>query len=280
MQSTAMSHRQAKRARQEARKGEGVPRRPNAPIRRLLRQEVAFGCPVEGCGNPYLTYHHFDPPFHVRPHNNPDGIIALCHEHHDKERAWTIDDFRAMKRAGYRRNSIQGRFEWMKRDILTIAGGNAYYKNSAAEITSTRFGPLLWYNRDEQNRLLLNLRMLHTAASTGTVLLEDNDWTVLGAPLDVESPPNGSFLSVSFPSGDKMSIQFSEQESSAHICDEYGFDAGRLDQICAFPIVTAEVTMAVGGTDLKFGPHASRLPGNTVVSSAILAFNTYGWVIP
>jgi hypothetical protein len=43
----------------------GLPRRPPMDVIRLLRSEVGFCCPVEGCGNPYLTWHHFDPPRRV-----------------------------------------------------------------------------------------------------------------------------------------------------------------------------------------------------------------------
>jgi hypothetical protein len=32
-------------------------------MKRLLRKEVHFGCPVDACGSPFLTYHHFDPPY-------------------------------------------------------------------------------------------------------------------------------------------------------------------------------------------------------------------------
>jgi hypothetical protein len=35
--------------------------RPRTPqeIEKLLRREVNFGCPVPGCGSPWLKYHHF-----------------------------------------------------------------------------------------------------------------------------------------------------------------------------------------------------------------------------
>jgi hypothetical protein len=39
---------------------------------------------LETCGNPYLEYHHFDPSVHVKPHNDPRGMIALCAQHHKK----------------------------------------------------------------------------------------------------------------------------------------------------------------------------------------------------
>src|SRR5918912_315690 len=36
-----------------------VNRTPPAAVRRELRREVGFGCPVPDCGNPYLYWHHF-----------------------------------------------------------------------------------------------------------------------------------------------------------------------------------------------------------------------------
>lgn len=58
-------------------------RNPPKSVLAELRKEVGFGCPVEGCGNPYLTWHHFDPPWSERHHHEPQGIIALCPEHHN-----------------------------------------------------------------------------------------------------------------------------------------------------------------------------------------------------
>ena len=50
-----------------------------ASVRRQLRQEVAFGCPV--CGNPFLEYHHIVP-WSEKQHNDPDHMVALCPTHH------------------------------------------------------------------------------------------------------------------------------------------------------------------------------------------------------
>lgn len=57
-------------------------RNPPQKVLRILRKEVNFGCPYPGCGKPVLSWHHFDPPWHIREHHNPKGMIALCPEHH------------------------------------------------------------------------------------------------------------------------------------------------------------------------------------------------------
>jgi hypothetical protein len=66
--------------------------RPLAEIRRQLRGEVGFGCPVEGCGSPYLTWHHFDPPWREREHHDADGMFALCLQHHKEADSGAFSD--------------------------------------------------------------------------------------------------------------------------------------------------------------------------------------------
>lgn len=56
-------------------------RTPPIEVRRQLRKEVNFGCPVDGCGIPYLTWHHFDPPWNEKEHHDPNGMLALCANH-------------------------------------------------------------------------------------------------------------------------------------------------------------------------------------------------------
>jgi hypothetical protein len=82
-----------------------IPRLVNC-YRKALRKEVGFGCPVKDCGNPYLTWHHFDPPWEIAKHkpkperHKVEGIIALCHSHHDEADAgaFTKEQLHALKR--------------------------------------------------------------------------------------------------------------------------------------------------------------------------------------
>ena len=50
-------------------------------VKRQLRQEVRFGCPV--CGCPILEYHHIIPWAELK-HNDPEHMIALCPTHHSQ----------------------------------------------------------------------------------------------------------------------------------------------------------------------------------------------------
>ncbi len=59
-------------------------RTPPIAVRRQLRREVGFGCSLPGCGVPYLTWHHFDPPWRQEHYHRVEGMIALCRDHADK----------------------------------------------------------------------------------------------------------------------------------------------------------------------------------------------------
>jgi hypothetical protein len=77
-----------------------------------LRKEVNFCCPIPDCNNVILTYHHFDPPWRVRQHNDPQGMIALCPVCHGFAEGgrWTNDQLRHFKKnpkqPGFVRNRL------------------------------------------------------------------------------------------------------------------------------------------------------------------------------
>jgi hypothetical protein len=240
-----------------ARDDSTVSRTPPTEVRRRLRREVGFGCPVAQCGNPYLEYHHFDPPWEEEHHHDPARMIALCATHHAKAGAWTVDQLRSMKNISPDRLDIRGRFEWMREDVLAVVGGNFFYETP--KMVVFRDEPMIWFERDEDRRLLLNLRMLTTSGLPRT-RLENNDWIIRGDPVDVESPPNGSRLRVRYENGDEICIRFREWAESEALHAVYP-RALELGSCLRFPLVTAEINVEVGGTDVKFGPTTTRLPG-------------------
>lgn len=248
-------------------------RTPPVAVRRELRREVGFGCPVSGCGNPYLEYHHFDPPWEKEHHHDPTRMIALCAEHHAKAAAWTVDDFRAMKTIPADQPNVHGRFEWMREDVLAVIGGCYYYETP--NMVVFRGEPMIWFERDERRRLLLNFRVL-TASGQPRTRLDNNDWIIRGNPADVESPPNGSRLRVRYDNGDDLSIRFREWEDAEVLGREYP-RALDLGQSLRFPLVTVELTFEVGGTDIRFGPTTTRLGGSTL--NLVVAYGTNGLVI-
>lgn len=128
----------------------------NIPInvRRELRKEVNFGCPVRKCGNPYLTYHHFDPPFHVEEHHRPEGMIALCAHHHNAAEggAFTDDQLRALKLNPYI-NLVEGRFDWLRNNLALSIGGNLFVKSYSPITINGK--SIVWFERDDEDYLCL-----------------------------------------------------------------------------------------------------------------------------
>jgi hypothetical protein len=106
-------------------------RDPPRAIAAALRREVNFGCPVrfangEGCGSPVLTYHHFDPPWAENHQHNPDGMIALCPEHHDRADGgnWTRQQLREFKKHPYVDDVVKCRWPWTAEKLVMQFGPN------------------------------------------------------------------------------------------------------------------------------------------------------------
>lgn len=94
-------------------------------VKRILRSEVNYGCPVPSCGSPLLTWHHFDPPWHIKPHHNPEGMIALCTTHHPMADAGTfsVEQLRQFKQNPNALDTIKNKFEWYPEKCLIRLGG-------------------------------------------------------------------------------------------------------------------------------------------------------------
>lgn len=99
-------------------------RTPPAAVRRQLRQEVGFACPVAGCGNIFLEYHHFDPPWSEQKHHEPAGMIALCTRCHPAADGgfWSKGQLAAMKKPAPHEG--QGRMRWGCKELAVSIGGN------------------------------------------------------------------------------------------------------------------------------------------------------------
>ena len=106
-----------------------VSRTPSESIKGMLRQEVNFGCPVRsrggaGCGCPILTFHHFDPTWSEGQEHDPDGMIALCHTHHDQADGglWTNVQLREMKKNPFIDDVIKVPWPWNPETIVLKVG--------------------------------------------------------------------------------------------------------------------------------------------------------------
>jgi len=244
-----------------------VNRTPPLEVRRELRREVGFGCPVDGCGSPYLTWHHFDPPWNEHQHHDVAGMVALCREHHDKADAgaFTREQLRQLKTK--RADRVAGRFDWMRQDLLLVVGGNFYYRTPVP--VQFRGDPVVSTTRDEEGQLLVSLGML-TTSSESRLRMTENFWISEGRPSDLECPPSGRRIAVTYGNGDLLSIEFSGVSEPAELGTRYP-DASPERWQLTYPVMTVEVRMRVGGTPLEFGPTQTTLPGNNMMRGCFAA---------
>jgi hypothetical protein len=116
--------------RKRASKPNCLRREPDDDVKRKLRQDVGYVCPVPSCQSPYLEWHHFDPAWSELKHHNPDGMIALCRNHHPEADggAFTVEQLHDWKRAAgesFERTgfaSVGGAFNWMRRKVVVRFG--------------------------------------------------------------------------------------------------------------------------------------------------------------
>jgi hypothetical protein len=237
-----------------------VNRTPPIEIRRQLRREVRFGCPVPGCGNPYLEWHHFDPPWHVKEHHNPEGMIALCSRHHPvaDANAFTTEQIRKFKVDAEASSGVVGeRFQWMRNRLLAVVGGNHYLETYT--IFRYQGHPIIWFSRDEANQLLLNLHPLTTTPEP-RLIMEENFWLVHGNQEDLDCPPSGRLVHAKYPNGDEMRIEFFELENEDKLRQRYPDAHPKVYEI-ETPITVVEVMYRLADTTIDFGPRYTRLGG-------------------
>ncbi len=241
-------------------------RTPPAAVTRALRQEVGFGCPVPECGNPYLEWHHFDPPFHVEEHHRPEGMIALCAEHHKKADAgaFTREQLRELKLNRVNAERVRGSFDWLRNDLLAVVGGMFHYQTQ--KIIHVDGIEVVRLTRDAEGYLRLNVKMLSLSPDQRAVI-EDSDWLNIGKPADLESPPNGKRLRISYDTGDRLGVEFRVLDSADAAVERYGADVLRH---LAYPLTAVEVEMKVAGTSLELGPRETSTPGGNTFSGALI----------
>lgn len=233
-------------------------RTPPANVRRLLRKEVGFGCPVPDCANPYLEYHHFDPPWSEREHHDPEGMIALCTMHHKQADVGTFtnDQLRHMKETIAPDGVVRGRFNWMRNDILPVVGSNLW--PGTTKILRYNGFPIIWFRKDEAGFQRLNLRMLSTSGEP-RLLLDDNDWILKGCPTEFSSPPSGRLISARYANGDYLKVEFFELSSSDTAALRYPQVPPEYIADLRFPQTAVEVSATVAGAPISFTPQGLQI---------------------
>lgn len=169
-------------------------RNPPASVRRILREEVGFCCQVDGCGSPYLSYHHFDPPWASNEHHNPEGMIALCLHHHKEADVGTYSNsqLRDLKKTG-KQQTIKGRFNWKRERTLIIAGSN-YFIGSPIILEVNKVKQI-WFEKDENSNDVVNMD-LYSHDGRLVFQMRNNDWIVHPDFEDIESPPSAKWLKI------------------------------------------------------------------------------------
>lgn len=201
-------------------------RNPPREIIMQLLKEVNFGCPVQNCCNPYLEFHHFDPPWNISHHHNSAGMIALCSLHHRAADggAYTRQQLRELKKRQC--CDVTGRFEWRRNDLIMLLGGSIYKNfNNIISNTKTR-EKVIWVNRDDENNLLLNIDLnILLGSHLQRLKLLDNIWYLRGNPKEFRCPPSGKEIFSQYENGDKLWIRFDEITN-----------AEKLKSICVIPL--------------------------------------------
>jgi hypothetical protein len=233
-------------------------RNPPDDVKKKLREEVGFCCPVPECGKPYLEWHHFNPQWHIEEHHRPEGMIALCREHHIQadHGAFTVTQLQKLKTDGKRNWAlVKGRFNWMRNRILAVVGGNFYYET----MTIFQFGekPIIWLERDSHGYLLLNVNML-TNSGQPRACIQNNVWANTGGEEDIECPPCGKRIHICYPNGDMIKVEFVEINSLEDAKNRYS-DAPVDSWKIEFPITAIEVANVVAGTDLEFTARGTKV---------------------
>lgn len=245
-------------------------RRPPNEVTRALRKEVGFGCPIPGCGNPYLEWHHFDPPYAQEEHHRPEGMIALCAEHHKKADAgaYTAAQLRAFKGNRVNAEAVKGTFDWLRNDLLAVVGGNFYYET--LNVVRLDGQDVVWFHRDDDGYLRLNVQLLSLSPEPRATI-EDNFWGNIGEPADLRSPPSGRLLEIRYSSGDWLSVEFLELGSEQEAFERYQSSLLTDDAGIRFPITAVEVNLALAGTSISLAPRRTTLPGNNQILGGLIS---------
>lgn len=236
-------------------------RTPPKKVIQTLRKDVGFGCPVPNCGNPYLEWHHFDPPWSIENHHRPEGMIALCTQHHKNadNHAYTIDQLIAFKKNKVNSEKLKGTFEWRRNKLLTVVGGNFYYETPRALVIDNY--DVITLTRDENGYLLLNVEMLSVSKEERLVMRE-NCWENIGKPSDFKCPPSGKEIEIKYENGDLLSIKFyviNGQELFRKIFDRES------PHFLEFPLTVSEINFEVSGVNIKVSPKGTNIQKNQFV---------------
>ena len=227
-------------------------RNPPLHVIEELRKEVGFICPVNGCNSPYLTWHHFDPPWNIVNHHNLDGMIALCIKHHKQadNGAFLNEQLIEMKNINkHNVRILEGKFEWLRNELLIVIGGNIFINSKIA--IQHKSEKVIWFTRDHNNNILLNIHMLTDDKVLKTEMIE-NVWYEYGNAKDIICPPSGKSLFIEYSDGDRIGLEYKVIKDSKSLLGKYEieFDFSTF----AFPITAVEISLVQKEYGINISP--------------------------
>lgn len=238
-------------------------RTPPKKVIQTLRQEVGFGCPIPNCGNPYLEWHHFDPPWSIENHHRPEGMIALCTQHHKNadNHAYTNEQLIEFKKNKVNSEKVKGNFEWRRNKLLTVVGGNFYYETPRALVIDNY--DVVSLTRDESGYLLVNVEMLSVSKEERLVMRE-NCWENIGNSIDFKCPPSGKEIEIKYENGDFLSIKFYIINNKELFKKNFNREA---PDFLEFPLTISEINFEVSGIDIKVSPKGTNIQTNQFIGN-------------
>jgi hypothetical protein len=125
----------------------------------------------------------------------------------------------------------------------------------------------IWFDRDDDGYLTVNVHMI-APPGEARIVMEDNDWLVLGEPTDFESPPSGKRIQARYENGDTLKIEFHELASAADAVKRHPqFEASSWHGI-EFPVTSVEVEHLFDDGKIGFAPsHIAAPRGVHIIGS-------------
>ncbi|MER8571483.1 hypothetical protein NKH19_10555 [Mesorhizobium sp. M1338] len=236
-----------------------ISRTPPVDVRRRLRAEVGFGCPM--CGSPHLEYHHFNPTWAEQNHHDQQGMIALCAEHHAAadSGAFTNDQLTSLKRPNH--TFVQSSFQWRRKHTIFVCGGTyAYQCDSMLRVGGI---DVIYFEKDEFGCDTLSLN-IYDVCMNRIFEMRMNDWTAKINVDDIETPPAArTLLFKSTIHQVNVKIEFKDRKSLStedeNISAEFGIPAEENVVFCFFtgdmpapvPVKFNDRNIQVGGMILE-----------------------------
>jgi hypothetical protein len=165
-------------------------------------------------------------------------LVALCLEHAHKADAgaFTDDQVREMKRSGGERaQSIEGEFDWRRKQVLVIVGGNFYLRTNV--ILELGGIPFISLSRDPEGYVLLNFTM-PTVSGEPRAQVFDNFWTVPPGVNDFDCPPSGRSIRAWYGNGDELRMEFFH--AGGRFCSARVAEPGRHAGLRSTPSTSSE----------------------------------------